>query len=242
MPRVFNDFTDERLKNGLCIHCETQLANTLCNKDHVPSKTLLKKPYPDDLSVVIICKECNDNFSKDEEYTSAFLSAVLSGSTDPDLQNLKTGQRVFAENKKLRARIEKSKVEYETLSGQSNLVWRPEFERIENVVVKNSRGHVYFELGEPIMEKPDFVSLTPIPSMSESQKADFFGDLHNSSCWGEVGSVWMNRLVFDTDWDEYGFLEVQPNVYCFQINTGSGISVKTVLHNYLATEVIWSGG
>lgn len=239
MPRVFNDFSDERNK-AWCIHCGSTLSNKKCNRDHVPSRTLLNKPYPENLSIVIICEDCNEDFSKDEEYTSAFLSAVLSGSTDPDLQKIATGKRVFTENKKLRARIEKSKIEYETQSGSSNIVWRPEIKRIENVVLKNSRGHAYFELGEPLMEKPNFVSLAPIPSMSKSSKAQYFGTLSSPSGWGEVGSVWMNRLMVTANWDEYGFLEVQPDVYGFRIDTDSGISIKTVLHNYLATEVVWN--
>jgi len=225
MPRVFNDFSDERNK-AWCIHCGSRLADRKCNSDHVPSKTLLNRPYPENLSTVTICEKCNEGFSKDEEYTSAFISAVLSGSTDPNLQLLATGKRVFSENKKLRARIEKSKVEYGTQSGGSNFVWRPEIKRIENVVLKNSRGHAYFELGEPLMDKPEFVSLVPIASMSEAHKAEYFETLSSPSGWGEVGSVWMNRLMVADS---------------FRIDTDSGISIKTVLHNYLATEVVWNG-
>lgn len=37
-------------------------------RDHVPSKVLLEKPYPENLPIVPACDTCNQSFSSDEEY------------------------------------------------------------------------------------------------------------------------------------------------------------------------------
>ena len=77
-----NEFVDERQK-AWCIQCGAWVGDVDTNKDHVPSKVLLRKPYPENLPVVDTCVACNNGFSVDEEYLHLFLSCVLTGSTDP---------------------------------------------------------------------------------------------------------------------------------------------------------------
>lgn len=60
-------FSDSRLI-GTCIYCGG-LADT---KDHIPSKCLLDKPYPENLSVVKCCNTCNQSFSSDEQYFACY--------------------------------------------------------------------------------------------------------------------------------------------------------------------------
>lgn len=48
-----------------CIFCGRNAGTT---KDHVPPKSLLRKPYPADLLTVPSCGACNNGFSKNEEY------------------------------------------------------------------------------------------------------------------------------------------------------------------------------
>ena len=55
---------------GICIYCGG-IAKT---RDHVPSKAFLDKPYPENIPVVPCCSECNNKFSKDEEYVFVQLS------------------------------------------------------------------------------------------------------------------------------------------------------------------------
>jgi hypothetical protein len=80
------DFSDER-GTGWCLHCGRSLLDAHVSRDHVPSKALLKEPYPENLSNVPVCKPCNESFSRDEEYFVALLGCVLSGSTDPQRQS-----------------------------------------------------------------------------------------------------------------------------------------------------------
>ena len=65
------EFVDERQK-AWCIQCGDQLGDVATNRDHVPSKALLRKPYPENLPVVDTCVACNKGFSPDEEYLRLF--------------------------------------------------------------------------------------------------------------------------------------------------------------------------
>jgi len=95
------EFVDERHK-GWCVHCATGIHQVESNRDHVPSKSLLRKPYPENLPTVDVCKPCNQKFSADEEYFAAFIGCVLSGSTDPDRQRDLRVRRILTRSPKLR--------------------------------------------------------------------------------------------------------------------------------------------
>lgn len=165
-------FADER-NQSWCIHCTRWLSDVKVNRDHVPSKSLLYRPYPANLPVVEICEDCNSGFSKDEEYLLVFLSAVLSGSTDPACQSNPQAAAVLRRNEKLKARIERAKTAYETIGGKTETVWKPEPDRVRQVLVKNARGHAYFEYGEPLMDDPARVWFTPIQCLASEERAAF---------------------------------------------------------------------
>ena len=91
--------------------------------------------------MVTICRECNIGFSLDEQYAVTFLSCVLAGSTDPDRQPNAGAARALAGSAALaRDRIERSRIDYVTLSGKARILWRPDTDRIQRVVLKNARG------------------------------------------------------------------------------------------------------
>jgi hypothetical protein len=99
---------DSRQKSW-CIHCGGWIVELETNRDHVPSKSLLQKPYPANLPVLEVCKHCNAGFSHDEEYLIAFLGSVLAGSTDTERQSNPNTERILRRNAKLRARIEQGR-------------------------------------------------------------------------------------------------------------------------------------
>ncbi len=231
------EFVDERQKSW-CIHCRRFLAGLKTNRDHVPTKTLLHPPYPSNLPVVAVCTECNESFSKDEQYVVAFLSSVISGSTDPSAQSNPNAQRILQKNKRLRDRIEHSKREYLTKDGEPRVAWGPEQNRIDRVIVKNARGHAFFEYGEPVLNDPVRVSSTPILSLSPEERA-LFEEIPASGGWPEVGSRMMTRLMTGQDLDG-PWVVVQEGVYRYGVvPCGGGTLVRTVISEYLATEVLW---
>lgn len=238
MPKQFEDYSDDRHK-AWCIHCGRNINSIDTNRDHVPSKSLLVKPYPDDVSTTEICEECNTSFSRDEEYFGALMSAILTGNTNPEDQTLEIGRRTFSRNESLRKRIDRSRKTFQTRDGQMKTTWDPEGDRVRNVIVKNARGHVFFEGGEAMLEPPVLVEIEPISELTPSAVDAFLGRGSNLAIWPEVGSRWMQRVLSDPNFDSDGFLIVQPDVYRFKLEVGAGIGIKSVVHEYLATSVFW---
>lgn len=235
-----NEFVDERHKSA-CIQCRAWAGDVDTSRDHVPSKVLLRKPYPENLPVVRICVACNSGFSEDEEYLSLFLQCVLTGSTDPEHHADGKTARALRRHKKLRSRIERSKMEYRTIGGETRSVWKPEEDRVKRVVVKNARGHVLYEYGEPMLTEPAHVWNLPLASMTAAQREEFenAGMVGELAPWPEVGSRMMTRVLTGQDMRD-GWVIVQDGVYRFRVEQCGVMLVRSVLFEYLATEVYWS--
>jgi len=54
--------------------------------DHIPPKALFPEPRPSNMLTVPCCKNCNESFSKDDEYFRTILVSHASVSTDPNVQ------------------------------------------------------------------------------------------------------------------------------------------------------------
>jgi hypothetical protein len=234
--KEIEDFSDERNK-AWCIHCSTALYKKVANKDHVPSKSLLVQPLPANLPQVFICKECNSSFSGDEQYLVAFLGSVLRGTTNPDLHGDSAARRILRWNSKLRDSIEQTKREYSTLGGETCLVWSPDSKRINKALIKNGRGHVYHELGEPVFGEPVHIWSRPLCQPTPSELNEFESPAACSS-WPEVGSRLMTRLMSGEDMDG-PWIIVQRGIYRFYIDFAGPIIVRMVLREYLAAEMVW---
>jgi hypothetical protein len=234
------DFADERNKSW-CIHCGAWLTQVATNEDHVPSKSILRKPRPHHLPIVRVCSSCNSSFSKDEQYFVAFIQSVLIGSSDPSKHANPSASRALSESPKLRERIERSKTIYRTHGGDTRIVWKPEVDRINRVILKNARGHAYFEFGEPMLDEPDHVWNSPLEALTPAERRTFeeASDTDHLAVWPEVGSRMMTRVATGLDLDG-PWVIVQDGTYRYLVAQRSGIVVRSVLYEYLATEVQWS--
>lgn len=234
--KQIKDFSDDRYK-GTCLHCGAALATKPTNGDHVPSKVLLDRPLPANVHVVETCVQCNNGFSSDEEYFAAFLGAVMSGSTAPDAQVFETARNTLAGNGKLRREIEATKTTSTDEEGNPKLTWFPDLNRIQRVVLKNARGHAFYELGQPMMEEPDDVLIVPLEVIDEERLADFL-TVDLGSGWPEVGSRLLQRVYAGIDMVD-GWIIVQPGVYVFTVIETDGVTVRSIIRDYLLTEVTW---
>lgn len=230
------EFTDDRYKSW-CVHCGGWIEQLNINRDHVPSRGLLLEPEPDNLPLVQVCQPCNVGFSLDEEYLVAFLGAALTGTTDPNLQSNPRVSRILARSPKLRERIQKSSTTYETLGGQKRTIWKPEQSRVDRIILKNARGHAYYEYGIPMLEAPDYIRAIPLSELTVQERADF-EDIDYGSGWPEVGCRMMTRLLTGQDMND-GWIVVQDNIYRYAAIQTDGTTVRSVLYEYLATEVHW---
>ena len=233
---LIEEFVDRR-QESWCIHCGAWIADVETNEDHVPSKALLRKPHPAHPPVVTTCTVCNNGFSADEEYLFLFLNCVLAGSTDPDRQLDPRVARALGRHRSLRARIERSKTESQTDAGAKRCIWKPETERVNRVVIKNARGHAFYEYGEPMLTEPDLVWAVPLESLP-AQQWNAFENIHMAG-WPEVGSRMMTRVMTGQALRD-GWVVVQQGVYRYAVIQSGAILVRSVLYNYLATEVRWN--
>ena len=231
------DTADQRNKSW-CIHCGSAIWTVLANRDHAPSKILLDEPLPANVPLMRVCQPCNSGFAEDEEYTAAFIGAVLSGSTLPEAQVVERSERIFRGNSPLRARVEKSKkVELDLFDGEK-LSWVPEIERIRRIVLKNARGHAYFELGEPMIGAPLSVWFGPLAVLDERQLQVFEDVTWPNGTWPEVGSRLMTRFCTGEDLDD-GWIIVQEGVYRYSVKQSGGLVVRIVMREYLGAEIRW---
>lgn len=252
--RYVEDFSDERQK-AWCIHCGSTIANVPANRDHVPTKSLLSKALrqrgadydrgaddPDGyLPQVFTCKECNSGFSEDENYLLCVLHAVISGSFYPNSDEHPEAATVLRSNRhvvrSLKTRPDGQLLLFENLPP---FTVYPDMERVKRVVVKNARGHAYHEIGEPLMRAPTHVMISPLTLMDAVQREEFESIGGGIDLWPEVGSRMMLRLV-EGQGLAGGWVEVERGRYRYAVDWTNGVTVRTIIWDYLATETSWLG-
>ena len=226
MKTIHEIFNDVRL-NGICVFCGS-FGDT---RDHVPSKALLAKPYPNDLPVVPACKSCNKSFSVDEEYVSCFIDCVMSGSTECNSSINDRTRRAFERNKNLQTAIKLCQLNY---NGQ--IFWKVNEKRFNNVVLKLARGHAVYENSEPQLENPSYISFNTFPLMKENEITEFETLWERKNLWCELGSRGFIKEVTGVD----GWQIVQPNTYRYNVfHINGSLVVQFVLREFIACEVCW---
>lgn len=229
--RQFKNFGDQRYQ-GYCVHCGGDDGT----RDHVPSKVLLDRPLPENLPIAPSCRDCNNGFSDDEEYLACLLECVISGTTDPSLIGRASISRALKNNQKLQRLIEAGRRDMET-----GPVWSFDAERVRRVLLKQARGHVAFEFNEPHLDEPANVWFGPLSTMTAEQRDHFGG--HDDGVvagWPEVGTRAMQRLlVTDGQISQENWLTVQEGRYRYRVTQEDGTTVRMVLSEFLACQVVW---
>jgi hypothetical protein len=248
------DFSDERQK-AWCIHCGAVIADIESNRDHVPTKSLLTKDLrergadydrgADDefgyLPQVVVCKGCNSGFSPDENYLLCVLHAVIAGSLYPDVARHPEAASILRSNRhvvrSLKMGPDGQRLLFDDLQP---FTLYPDVERIKRVIIKNARGHAYHEIGEPLLESPIHVAFVPLERLSAEQRDAFesTGTAGELAVWPEVGSR-MTVHLLDDEVMVGGWIIVEPGRYRYSIDWSEGVTVRTVIWEYLATETRW---
>ena len=221
------NYGDGRNK-GWCVFC----GGPEETRDHVPSRILLDEPYPENLPVVPACHACNQSFSLDEEYFACLVECARTGSVELARTARPKIAKTLDRKSSLVIRLDLAKHEME-----DRIVWKPEDERVRNVVVKLARGHVAFEQNEPRLDQPITVSIVPHCTMTTDVRAEF-EESPVSGYWPEVGSRAMHRILVGVE-GEYPWIEVQSERYRFMV-ASAPFMVRIVFAEYLAAEVIWN--
>ena len=247
MKRFAKSYVDERHRwpDDICVHCGRRVGSADITREHVPSRCLLVKPYPEELMTLAACRECNVSFSRDEEYLATLLIAVLAGSTDPERQKTRAAARMFERKPGLSARIEEARTATTTLLGETEITFWPEMARVARVVVKNARGHAAYELDRWTAGDPERVEAFPLRSLSEDRYAEFEVGPAGIVGWPEVGTRMFQRMCMASGseasdlWGQW--VVVQKGTYRYAVeDRGDGLLVRSVLREYLGTEVYWN--
>lgn len=252
--REFEDFSDYRLKTR-CLHCGHSLTKIESNLDHVPTKSLLTKGVRskglaydrgegdefDYLPQVVVCKDCNTGFAKDETYLLCVMHAIMSGSLYPDPKDHPEASAILRSNRQfVRALKHRPDGQLELFDNLQPFTLYPETDRIRNVVIKNARGHAYHELGEPKYDEPERCTFFPIQSLNPDQRLNFenITDFGTLGLWPEVGSRMTSHLL-SCETMSGGWISVEQGRYRYALDWAGGVTVKSVIWEYLATETYW---
>ncbi len=110
-------------------------------------------------------------------------------------------------------------------------------DRVRNIIVKNARGHVYYELGQPAFGEPSNVGIWPLENLSEIELERLLTIDHGPG-WPEVGCRMMTRLLTGQDMED-GWIVVQDGIYRFAAVENDGFLVRSIIREYIAAEVFW---
>lgn len=239
----FVDFSRSHLL--YCIYCGAPATT----REHVPSKTFLKKPYPSDLPVLPACEKCNNGWSSDELYTSTYIAVMKS-------LNERKDDAVLQITDKDRKEIIEAKKAVKSFLDTGEFACDI---RIKRVLSKLAIGHAVYELAEgyclPYEErKIASVNYTFRPIISEDNwlMLDRIEPIENMF-YPEVGARLLhNLLVFEEIGDKKTTAAPKNKVFidwsCIQdgnyqyiaIPEGEVIRVKMILLDFLYGEVVIS--
>ncbi len=228
--RQIKQFSDMRHDNQ-CAYCG-KFPDTV---DHVPSKILLDRPYPDNLQGVPCCKNCNESFSLDEEYFACLIECVISGTADPDEISRLQIAKILKRKPKLRARFQNS-----TFYDLDQTLFNIEGERVNNVLRKLSYGHVKYQIAETQFKEPIHFWYKPLQQLSEDERNDFF-EPKKLDILPEIGSRSFQSVSFDVNGNGVSnWIIVQENIYAYSVITDLNfITVRILIWNYLVCETVW---
>jgi hypothetical protein len=153
-------------------------------------------------------------------------------------RQFETARVILERNNKLRREIETVKEEITDDDGDIKLVWKPDLARIKRVIVKNARGHAFYELGRPMFGEPVEVFVDVLEYVEENRLATFL-QVDPGHGWPEVGSRMLQRVIAGAD-IIHGWVIVQPEVYVFAVIDNGLVTVRSIIREYLLTEVSWS--
>lgn len=140
---------NKRLK--FCIYC----GRAATTRDHVPPRCLLNSPYPNNLITLPCCRDCNNGFSKDEEYLICLLATLGDSPTLLEKQTVDGSiERAILRNSSLYDRI----INTLSVDEENRAYLTPETERIKRVVIKIASG-IYFKRYKHLRPTTDFICL-----------------------------------------------------------------------------------
>jgi len=149
-------------RKDVCIYCN-ESANT---KDHVPPRCFLDEPYPLNMTTVPACSQCNESFSKDEQYIMYLSDYLFSIEYNDGDFSREKAELTFAYNDKLEDRMIDSLKVVDNLGVYFNF----EYERIIFIIRKISVGLLFLVFGNT--KRVEVSNFIPNTHLSFQQKEE----------------------------------------------------------------------
>lgn len=196
--------------------------------DHVPSKVFLDEPYPDNLPVVPCCRNCNEEFSLDEEYVAVLLECVRLQTFDPDQFKREKVIKIVKHNPAILQTVKETV--HPLLDGHFSI--DPENVRLKKVLTKLIAGHLRFE-GLDQWFLHDVLDICFYQDVHVNQ--NFYNRFHSpifSGMLPEVGSRALIALV-ENGYAGSPWFTVQPGRYEYSVAPDIS-EVRIIIHDFFS--------
>lgn len=167
---------------------------------------------------------------------ACFIECAIIGSVELDLIQRKKVKLILNKHPDLAFKILNSQY----IGDNGILYWKPETNRIRAVILKLARGHAAYECSEPQLDDPGHIAFIPIPYMSKEQMLTFNAP-PEETILPENGSRAFCQMVVANNVAliPHGWIVVQEGRYRYLVSYSQQITVRIVISEYLACEVIW---
>jgi len=189
-------FGDDRLRHHIVFERKTDMSCVFCNahaetREHTPSKVFLSKPYPENLSVVPSCGECNNSFSSDELYSFLMIKLLINGYF-PQLGVIDSYvQDKISNTKEGRDAIDSVKKYFNKKKSNKNFKFFDA--RIDRILKKLAICHATHDLSDGYFKfsrgfRISLCCFDIFPNMSE-EEVDLIDDIEPVLLFPEIGSI-----------------------------------------------------
>lgn len=217
-----------------CIYCGKP-ANT---REHVPSKTMLIEPFPENLPTIPACLACNNGFSADEEYFIRYLE-VLKNKVYLDYSISAHVKKILSQKQSLQHLIES-----QILSKEGYIFPNFDTNRFSRIITKLAIGHAGYEYDDLNFEGANGLWYDFLPNISDEKKAEFQSPKlmdvipeisSRFSCNAcIIQNIESGEKFVLSDW-----IPVQNQRYSYNVilNESGGVSVKMIILDFLYCKV-----
>lgn len=224
----------EKGKSSGCIYCGKPAGT----REHVPSKSLLIEPFPENLPTIPACFECNNGFSADEEYFICFLE-LLKSAVYSDYSISEHVNGILSKKESLHRLIESQ------ISSKDGYIY-PSYDinRFNRIITKLAIGHAGYEYDDLNFDGAEDLWFEFAPNISEEYKAEFESP-KSLNVIPEISSRFScNACIIQnvdngeafalSDW-----ITVQEQRYSYNVslNDSGGVSVKIIILDFLYCQV-----
>ncbi len=159
------------------------------------------------------------------------IEVARAGSTDPaGVERAKVG-RILTEVPALQQKLAASA----SVNDLGQTIWNVEIDRVKRVITKLAQGHIAYELCLPKLERPASVEMAPIHLLT-SEEFERFEASGPVGIWPELGSM---AFIRASKGESTSWITVQPQRYRYFVTEEGGDTVRIVLSEYLACQVMW---